>query len=342
MQAALCHIMKIYVASDKRYEKMKYNHVGSSGLKFPAVSLGFWHNFGSNGDYENMKALCHTAFDAGITQFDLANNYGPPYGMAETNAGRILKEDFLPYRDELVIATKAGYDMWEGPYGNWGSKKYLTASLDQSLKRLGLEYVDIFYHHRMDPATPLEETMEALAQIVRSGKALYAGISNYDKIYTEKAMAVMSKLRCPLIVNQRRYSIFDRTIEEDGVKRFCRQVGMGIIAFSPLAQGLLTDKYLWGIPEDSRIARDIRYIDRNALTPERLRQIGELNKIAAERGQSLAEMALSWILKDGDVCSVLIGASKPEQILENVKIVENTSFTEEELRRIDGLCGEQH
>ncbi len=210
-------------------------------------------------------ALCHTAFDAGITQFDLANNYGPPYGMAETNAGRILKEDFLSYRDELVIAQKAGYDMWEGPYGNWGSKKYLTASLDQSLKRLGLEYVDIFYHQRMDPATPLEETMEALTQIVRSGKALYAGISNYDKIYTEKAVAVMSKLRCPLIVNQRRYSIFDRTIEE-GVKRFGRQAGMGIIAFSPLAQGLLTDKFLRGIPEDGRIAGDIRYIDRNALS----------------------------------------------------------------------------
>lgn len=238
-------------------------------------------------------ALCHTAFDAGITQFDLANNYGPPYGMAETNAGRILKEDFLSYRDELVIAQKAGYDMWEGPYGNWGSKKYLTASLDQSLKRLGLEYVDIFYHQRMDPATPLEETMEALTQIVRSGKALYAGISNYDKIYTEKAVAVMSKLRCPLILNQRRYSIFDRTIEE-GVKRFGRQAGMGIIAFSPLAQGLLTDKFLRGIPEDGRIARDIRYIDRNALTPELLGQIGELNKIAAERGRSLLKQS-GWL-----------------------------------------------
>lgn len=331
--------MNTYVASDKRYEKMKYNHVGKSGLKFPAVSLGFWHNFGDNGNYDNMKAMCRTAFDAGITQFDLANNYGPPYGMAETNAGRILREDFRPYRDELIITSKAGYDMWPGPYGDWGSKKYLTASLDQSLKRLGLEYVDIFYHHRMDPETPLEETMEALAQIVRSGKALYAGISNYDKEYTERAIAIMKDLHCPLIVNQRRYSIFDRTIEEDGVKQSCRENGMGIIAFSPLAQGLLTDKYLHGIPKDSRIARDVRYINKDVLTPVRVAQIEKLNELAAERGQTLAEMALSWILKDGDVCSVLIGASKPKQILENVKIVENTSFTDEELKYIDEICG---
>ena len=286
-----------------------------------------------------MKALCRTAFDCGITQFDLANNYGPPYGMAETNAGRILKEDFAPYRDELVIATKAGYDMWPGPYGDWGSKKYLTASLDQSLKRLGLEYVDIFYHHRMDPETPLEETMEALAQIVRSGKALYVGISNYNREYTRKAMEIMKELHCPLIVNQRRYSIFDRTIEEDGVKSFCRENGMGIIAFSPLAQGLLTDKYLHGIPSDSRIARDSRYLKKEELTAERLEQIGRLNEIAAMRGQTLAEMALAWILKDEDVCSVLIGASRPEQILENVKIVENCSFTQEERKVIDEICG---
>ena len=266
----------MYTASEKRYEKMKYSRVGNSGLKFPAVSLGFWHNFGENGNYENMKALCRTAFDCGITQFDLANNYGPPYGMAETNAGRILKEDFAPYRDELVIATKAGYDMWPGPYGDWGSKKYLTASLDQSLKRLGLEYVDIFYHHRMDPETPLEETMEALAQIVRSGKALYVGISNYNREYTRKAMEIMKELHCPLIVNQRRYSIFDRTIEEDGVKSFCRENGMGIIAFSPLAQGLLTDKYLHGIPSDSRIARDSRYLKKEELTAERLELSGSM------------------------------------------------------------------
>lgn len=330
--------MNIYVASDKRYDKMKYNRVGTSGLKFPAVSLGFWHNFGNNGNYENMKALCRTAFDAGITQFDLANNYGPPYGMAETNAGRILKEDFASYRDELVITSKAGYDMWEGPYGDWGSKKYLTASLDQSLKRLGLEYVDVFYHHRMDPETPLEETMEALVQIVRSGKALYVGISNYDKGYTARAIEIMKSLHCPLIVNQRRYSILDRTIEEDGVKNFCKDQGMGIIAFSPLAQGLLTDKYLHGIPENSRIAIDPRYINRNALTAQRLRQIRKLNELALQRGQTLAEMALSWILRDGAVCSVLIGASRPEQILDNVKIVENCVFTEEEQRQIDEIC----
>ena len=330
----------IYVASDRRYEKMVYNRVGKSGLKFPAVSLGFWHNFGSKDNYDNMNAMCRTAFDMGITQFDLANNYGPVYGSAEENAGRILKEDFRPYRDELVITSKAGYDMWDGPYGNWGSKKYLTASLDQSLTRLGLEYVDIFYHHRMDPETPLEETMEALASIVRSGKALYAGISNYNEEYTRRAVEIMKELHCPLIVNQRRYSIFDRTIEEDGVKKCCKEVGMGIIAFSPLAQGLLTDKYLHGIPQDSRIARDHRFLKAEALTPVRLKQISELNEIAKERGQSLAQMALSWILKDDEVCSVLIGASRPEQIVENISVVENTKFSEGELKRIDEICRE--
>lgn len=327
----------IYVASDRRYDKMKYNRVGNSGLKFPAVSLGFWHNFGSKDNYDTMKAICRTAFDVGITQFDLANNYGPVYGSAEENAGRILKEDFGPYRDELVVSTKAGYDMWPGPYGNWGSKKYLTASIDQSLKRLGLEYVDIFYHHRMDPETPLEESMEALASIVHSGKALYAGISNYDQEYTEKAAAIMKEFHCPLIVNQRRYSIFDRTIEEDGVKKFCKAQGLGIIAFSPLAQGLLTDKYLHGIPEDSRIARDNRFLKAEALTAERLKQIEMLNQTAAGRGQTLAQMALSWVLKDDEVCSVLIGASRPEQILENVSIVEKISFTVEELQEIENI-----
>lgn len=327
----------VYIASDKRYDKMVYNRVGNSGLKFPAVSLGFWHNFGSCDRYDNMKAMCRTAFDNGITQFDLANNYGPVYGSAEENLGRILKEDFGPYRDELVITTKAGYDMWKGPYGDWGSKKYLTASLDQSLKRLGLDYVDIFYHHRMDPQTPLEETMEALAQAVRSGKALYAGISNYDKKSTEKAKAIMKELHCPLIVNQRSYSIFNREIEEDGVKKCCKEIGMGIIAFSPLAQGLLTDKYLHGIPKDSRIASDSPFLNRDDLTPERLKQIDALNKLAAQRGQTLAQMALAWILKDDEVCSVLIGASRPEQITENVKIVEHTDFTEEELELIDKI-----
>ncbi|MBO6138346.1 MAG: L-glyceraldehyde 3-phosphate reductase [Lachnospiraceae bacterium] len=330
--------MDIYKADEKRYEKMKYNHVGKSGLKFPAVSLGFWHNFGSRDNYDNMKAICRTAFDNGITQFDLANNYGPVYGSAETNAGRILAEDFKPYRDELVITTKAGYDMWEGPYGNWGSKKYLVASLDQSLTRLGLDYVDIFYHHRMDPETPLEETMEALAWIVQSGKALYAGISNYDQENTERAVEIMKELHCPLIVNQRRYSIFDRKIESDGVKSACRRLGMGIIAFSPLAQGMLSDKYLNGIPEDSRIARDGRFLHREDVTEEKLSKIRALNDMAKQRGQSLAQMALSWVLKDDEVCSVLIGASRPAQITENISAIENTDFTKEELEKIDGIC----
>ena len=323
------------MASDSRYENMVYRRVGKSGLKFPVVSLGFWHNFGSNGRYDVMKAMCRTAFDNGITQFDLANNYGPVNGSAEESAGRILREDFRPYRDELVVATKAGYGMWPGPYGDFGSRKYLVASIDQSLKRLGLDYVDIFYHHRMDPDTPLEETMGALADIVRSGKALYAGISNYNEEYTGKAVQIMKELHCPLIVNQRRYSIFDRTIEEDGVKAACKEQGLGIIAFSPLAQGLLTDKYLNGIPEDSRIATDHRFLQESALTEQRLCQIRQLNELAMERGQTLAQMALSWVLKDDEVCSVLIGASRPEQITENIKIVRNTAFSEEELQKIE-------
>jgi len=327
----------IYKADYSRYEKMKYNHVGNSGLKFPAISLGFWHNFGSKDNYDTMKEMVRTAFDAGITQFDLANNYGPVPGSAESNLGKILQEDFRPYRDELIITTKAGYGMWEGPYGDGGSRKYLMASLDQSLKRMKLDYVDIFYHHRMDPDTPLEESMQALADIVKSGKALYAGISNYDKKATEKAMNILKELHCPFIVNQRQYSIFNREIEDDGVKTFCREAGVGIIAFSPLAQGMLTDKYLHGIPKDSRIAKDSPFLQKNALTEEKLKQIAQLNEIAKKRGQTLAQMALSWILRNGDVCSVLIGASKPSQILENISIVENTSFTEEELKQIDEI-----
>lgn len=327
----------IYVADGQRYERMNYNKVGKSGLKFPAVSLGFWHNFGSNGNYDTMKQMCRTAFDHGITQFDLANNYGPVYGSAEINAGRILKEDFRSYRDELIITTKAGYDMWPGPYGDGGSKKYLAASADQSLKRLGIDYVDIFYHHRMDPETPVEESMEALAQIVRSGKALYAGISNYDKEKTEEAISIMRQLHCPLIVNQRRYSIFDRTIEEDGLKDSCGDIGIGIIAFSPLAQGLLTDRYLTGIPADSRIAKDHRFLQKSALTPERLEQIRRLNDLAKERGQTLAQMALSWVLRDKEVCSVIIGASRPEQIIENIPAVRQTSFSEEEIALINEI-----
>ena len=327
----------VYVASDKRYERMKYNRVGNSGLKFPAVSLGFWHNFGSNGNYDTMRAMMRTAFDQGITQFDLANNYGPEYGSAETNVGRLLAEDFKPYRDELVITSKAGYDMWPGPYGDFGSRKYLIASCDQSLKRLGLEYVDIFYHLRPDPETPLEETMEALKQLVVSGKALYAGISNYNKEQTESAMKIAKDIHLPLIVNQRRYSIFDHGIEEDGLKDFAGKNGMGIIAFSPLAQGLLTDKYLHGIPADSRIAKDHRFLHESDLTAERFHQITELNALDIERGQTLAEMALAWIEKDKDVCSVIIGASRPEQILDNVKFVENTTFTDAELQKIDAI-----
>ena len=332
-------LVKMYTAADDRYEKMPYNRVGNSGLKFPALSLGFWHNIGNNGNYSKMRSICRKAFDLSITQFDLENNYGPEYGSAEINAGRILSEDFGPYRDELIITTKAGYDMWPGPYGNWGSRKYLIASCDQSLKRLGLDYVDIFYHHRMDPETPLEETMGALADLIRSGKALYAGISNYDREHTAQAIDIMKKHGYPLLVNQRRYSILDRTIEEDGVKEYCSQNGVGIIAFCALSQGLLTGKYLQGIPEDSRIAKDNRFLKANALTEDTLSRIRQLNDLAGERGQSLAQMALSWILRDGKVCSALIGASRPEQVEENAKAVSHTSFTGEELDRIDEICG---
>ena len=331
----------IYTADHKRYEKMVYNRVGRSGMKFPAVSLGFWHNFGSKDNYDLMKAMCRSAFDHGITQFDLANNYGPEPGSAEKNFGRILREDLGAYRDELIVTTKAGYDMWPGPYGNWGSRKYLISSLDQSLKRMNLDYVDIFYHHRMDKETPLEETMTALADIVRSGKALYAGVSNYDREYTQKAAELLRELHCPFIVNQRRYSIFDRTIEEDGVKSYCKEAGVGIIAFSPLAQGMLTDKYLHGIPQDSRIAKDPRFLHAADLTENRLEQIRRLNELAGQRGQTLAQMALSWVLKDDEVCSVLIGASKPEQIVENITVAEHADFTEEELKKIEEISSSQ-
>ena len=328
----------MYQASEKRYDSMNYFSSGNSGLKLPALSLGLWHNFGDNADYENMKALCFTAFDHGITHFDLANNYGPPYGSAETNFGKILKEDLGCYRDELLISTKAGYDMWAGPYGNWGSRKYLLASLDQSLKRMGLEYVDIFYHHRMDPETPLEETMGALSQAVKSGKALYAGLSNYDGKTLEQATKILNDLRCPFIINQNRYSIFDRTIENNGLKETAKKLKKGIIAFSPLAQGLLTDRYLNGIPEDSRIKKDGRFIQESALTADRLIQIKELNKLACERGQSLAQMALAWILRDGVVTSVLIGASKPKQILDNIDALKMIEFSSEELEAIEKIC----
>ena len=328
----------MYKPNSERYLTMTYNRCGKSGLKLPAVSLGLWHNFGDTADYENMKALVFTAFDNGITHFDLANNYGPAPGSAERNFGKILKEELSPYRDELIISTKAGYDMWEGPYGNWGSRNYLLASLDQSLKRLGLDYVDIFYHHRPDPDTPLEETMGALTRAVRSGKALYAGLSNYNGEQLEKAVKILTELKCPFIINQNRYSIFDRTIEQNGLKSTAVRLEKGIIAFSPLAQGMLTDRYLNGIPADSRIMTDGRFLKQSAVTPERLEQIRKLNEIAKERGQTLAEMALAWVLKDGVVTSVLIGASKPSQILDNIKAINNTAFSAEELEKINKVC----
>lgn len=325
----------MYIANKNRYNKIEYARCGKSGLKLPQISLGLWHNFGDINNFSMMQKLCFTAFDHGITHFDLANNYGPPYGSAEINFGRILKEDLKKYRDELLISTKAGYDMWAGPYGNWGSRKYLIASLDQSLKRMGLEYVDIFYHHRMDKDTPLEETMGALQQIVQSGKALYIGLSNYDGETLAKATKILNELHCPFIINQNRYSIFDRTIEQNGLKDTANKLNKGIIAFSPLAQGLLTNKYLTGIPEDSRIKTDGRFLKAEILTPQKLQQICNLNDLAKQRGQSLAQMALSWILKDNIITSVLIGASKPEQILDNLQAINNTKFSSEELTFID-------
>ena len=327
----------MYQADEKRYEEMKYNRCGASGLQLPAVSLGLWHNFGSNGNFDNMQDMCHTAFDHGITHFDLANNYGPVPGSAEENFGRILAKGLGRYRDELIISTKAGYDMWPGPYGNWGSKKYLVASLDQSLKRMGLNYVDIFYHHRPDPNTPLEETVRALDVIVRSGKALYVGISNYNKEQTIAAAELFKELGTPFIINQRKYSMFVRDIEKDGLKDYAAAHGIGIITFSPLAQGLLTDRYLHGIPEDSRVRTDGRFLKEAAIVEETLKKVRALNDLAAQRGQTLAQMALSWILRDGDITSVLIGASKPSQILDNIGIVHATAFSEEERRRIEEI-----
>ena len=329
----------MYIANEKRYQTMKYNRCGASGLLLPAVSLGLWHNFGSNGNFDNMLDMCQTAFDHGITHFDLANNYGPVPGAAEENFGRIMQKSLGVYRDELVISTKAGYDMWPGPYGNWGSKKYLVASLDQSLKRMGLEYVDIFYHHRPDPETPLEETARALDGIVRSGKALYVGISNYNKEQTIAIAQIFRQLGTPFIINQRKYSMFERAIEKDGLKEYAARNGIGIITFCPLAQGLLTDRYLHGIPEDSRIRTDGRFLKETAIVEETLAKIRSLNELASKRGQTLAEMALAWIMRDGDITSTLIGASRPSQILDNIKMIENTEFSEEERKRIDTILG---
>ncbi len=328
----------MYVANEKRYDKMIYRYCGKSGLKLPAVSLGLWHNFGDTGVYSNMEEMCITAFDNGITHFDLANNYGPSPGSAEENFGRILKEQLQPYRDEILISTKAGYYMWPGPYGDHGSRKYLLASLDQSLKRLGVDYVDIFYHHRMDPETPLEETCGALAQAVRSGKALYIGLSNYDGETLKKASKILEDLRVPFIINQNRYNIFDRTIEKNGLKEMSRRLEKGIICFSPLDQGLLTDRYLNGIPADSRIRTDGRFLNEKHVSEERLDIIRRLNKIASKRGQTLAEMALAWLFRDGVITSVLAGASKPAQILDNIKAIENTTFSYEEICMIERVA----
>ena len=327
----------MYKANESRYESMQYNHSGKSGLKLPAVSLGLWHNFGDTASYSTMEEICFTAFDNGITHFDLANNYGPKPGAAEVNFGKIIKENFSAYRDELIISTKAGYTMWPGPYGDFGSRKYLISSLDQSLKRMGLEYVDIFYHHRPDPNTPLCETMEALAQIVRSGKALYVGLSNYDGERMAEAADLLKELHVPFIINQNKYNILDRTIETNGLKDMADKLGKGVICFCPLAQGLLTDRYLNGIPEDSRVRTDGRFLDK-AKVEQDISKVRELKKLADKRGQSLAEMALAWLLKDEAITSVLVGASKAEQLLINIRAINSPGFSDEELKLIDEIA----
>ncbi|SET44377.1 L-glyceraldehyde 3-phosphate reductase [Hymenobacter actinosclerus] len=323
-----------YLPSPARYAAMPYRRCGRSGLKLPAVSLGLWHNFGDVDVLSNFRATLHRAFDSGITHFDLANNYGPPPGSAETNFGRILKEDFRAYRDELVISTKAGYDMWPGPYGEWGSRKYLLSSLDQSLRRMRLEYVDIFYSHRFDPDTPLEETMGALAQAVRQGKALYVGISNYEPAEAAEAIRLLRELGTPCLIHQPRYSLFERT-PENGLLDLLGREGVGCIPYSPLAQGLLTGKYLHGIPADSRVAKGVGFLTEDNLTEERLTQIRALNELAQARGQSLAQLALAWVLRDERVTSVLIGASRPEQLDDSLRCLEGLAFSAEELARIE-------
>lgn len=325
-----------YLPSPDRYKNMIYRRCGRSGIKLPAVSLGLWHNFGDVDVMENFRSILHLAFDSGITHLDLANNYGPPPGTAEENFGRILHEDFRSYRDELIISSKAGYTMWDGPYGDWGSKKYLVSSLDQSLKRMRLEYVDIFYHHRPDPETPLEETMGALDLIVRQGKALYAGISNYPADEADKAISILKKLGTPCLIHQPKYSMFERWVE-GGLLDVLEKNGVGCIPFSPLAQGLLTNKYLHGIPEDSRAAKSTGFLQKSQVTDERIGQIKKLNDIALQRGQTLAQMALSWLLKDERVTSVLIGASKPAQLADSLKCLDNIKFSGEELARIEDI-----
>ncbi len=324
-----------YEANASRYDKMKYRRTGKSGLLLPELSLGLWHNFGKKDDFKNARNLLKCAFDNGITHFDLANNYGPPYGSAETTFGKILKKDFKKYRDELIISSKAGYDMWPGPYGEWGSKKYLMASLDQSLKRMGLDYVDIFYHHRPDYDTPLEETMGTLDLMVRQGKALYVGISNYLPERAAEAFKILKDLGTPCLIHQPRYNMLDRWVE-DGLLNLIEKEGVGAIAFSPLAQGMLTDKYLNGFPEDSRAIKDGRYLKTEQINKQ-LSKIKALNEIAQNRNQNLAQMAIAWILKDKRITSVLIGASKTEQILDSLKAIDNTTFSKEELTAIETI-----
>lgn len=324
----------MYKANTDRYSTMEYKRCGKSGLKLSALSLGMWHNFGSRDNYDNMVDMIETAFDGGITHFDLANNYGPYPGSAEENFGKIMKNELSAYRDEMIISTKAGYTMWDGPYGDWGSRKYLIASLDQSLKRMGLEYVDIFYHHRPDPETPLEETAAALDHIVRSGKALYVGVSNYNPTQTKELAGIMRQLGTPLLIHQVRYNMFDRNLEGD-LETVLDQEGMGSIAFCPLAQGLLTDKYLHGIPEGSRATKSV-FLTRDNIKDDQLSKIAKLNDIAKERGQSLAQMAVAWNLR-GSLTSVLIGASRPSQITENIKALENLKFSDEELAKIEEI-----
>ncbi|TDW48155.1 L-glyceraldehyde 3-phosphate reductase [Flavobacterium sp. 270] len=325
-----------YQPSSDRYTKMEYRRCGNSGIQLPAFSLGLWHNFGNVNDFENSRNLIQTAFDNGITHFDLANNYGPPPGSAEENFGKILKQDFVDHRDEMIISTKAGYTMWDGPYGDWGSKKYMISSLDQSLKRMKLDYVDIFYHHRPDPETPVEETMEALDLMVRQGKALYVGLSNYNAGQTLKAVTILKQLGTPCLIHQPKYSMFVRDAE-NGLLKVLEKQGVGCIPFSPLAQGLLTDKYLNGIPSDSRVATSGQFLNQSHITPEKLEKITLLNNLAKQRGQKLAHMALAWLLRDPRVTSVLIGSSKPAQITDSIEALKNTSFTEEELTVINNI-----
>ncbi|MBF4663137.1 L-glyceraldehyde 3-phosphate reductase [Cronobacter malonaticus] len=326
----------IYQADPARYATMEYRRCGHSGLKLPAISLGLWHNFGDATLVETSRQLLRRSFDLGITHFDLANNYGPPPGSAESHFGRILKEDFLPYRDELIISTKAGYTMWDGPYGDWGSRKYLISSLDQSLKRMGLEYVDIFYHHRPDPETPLEETMRALDHIVRQGKALYVGISNYPADRAREAIDLLAQLGTPCVIHQPKYSMFERWVE-DGLLDLLQEKGVGSIAFSPLAGGQLTDRYLNGIPADSRAASGSRFLNPDQITPEKLEKVRQLNDLAVQRGQKLSQMALAWVLRDEKVTSVLIGASKTSQIDDAVGMLAKRTFTAEERQAIEAI-----